>query len=79
MVMSKLPKLRVNWPVGGYPSEDIRDFEQAKYFPFGGQVFILVEGQLINSYEELVQLATQECYQDKEFLEVLLAEPIGGG
>lgn len=78
--MSEFPKLKVNWPIEGYPSQDIRDFEQAKYFlPFSSPAFILVEGQVINSYKELVQLATQDCYKDKEFLEVLVAEAIGGG
>ena len=40
----------------------------------------MVEGSLVRSYEELVQLASQDDYQDKEFLEVelLLTSIVGG-
>jgi len=40
----------------------------------------MVEGSLVMSYEELVQLASQDDYQDKEFLEVelLLTSIVGG-
>ena len=49
-------------------------------FSQGGEDIIVAEGQVIKSYEELVQLATQDSYKDKEFLEVwLLAVEIGGG
>lgn len=79
--MSKLPKLKLKKPYG-YPFEEIRDFEQAKdvLFSQGGEDVVVAEGQVIKSYEELVQLATQDSYKDKEFLEVwLLAVEIGGG
>ena len=79
--MSKLPKLKLKKPYG-YPFEEIRDFEQAKdvLFSQGGEDIVVAEGQVIKSYEELVQLATQDSYEDKEFLEVwLLAVEIGGG
>ena len=79
--MSKLPKLKLKKPYG-YPFEEIRDFEQAKdvLFSQGGEDIVVAEGQVIKSYEELVQLAAQDSYKDKEFLEVwLLAVEIGGG
>ncbi len=78
--MSGLPKIKLEQPL--YPFEEIRDFEEAKHFLFsyGANAMIMVEGQLINSYEEFVQLAAQDCYKDKEFLEVvLLPTLIGGG
>ncbi len=77
--MSDLPKLRVKWWGRG---EGIIDFEQAKsLLPFGRlqALSILVEGQAVNSYEELVQLATQDCYKDKELLELAVIMPMGGG
>jgi len=74
--MSKLPKLKVK--LRGL-SDDIRDFEQGKYLLFCDHVLILVEGQVINSYEELVQLAAQDGYKDKEFLEVLVTTAVAGG
>ena len=80
--MSKLPKLKIKKHFGGYPLEEkICDFEQAKDFLFnyGGSVIVAVERQVTHSYEELVQLATQDCYKDKEFLEVELYTRAGGG
>jgi len=78
--MSRLPKLRLKKPFG-YPFEEIRDFEQAQYFLFsyGASAVVMVEGQVINSYEELVQLATEDCYKDKESLEVVLLPAVVGG
>ena len=78
--MSKLPKLKIKL-LFGYPSEDICELEQAKYrFTYGQEGLVVVEGQVVNSYEELVQLASRDDYKDKEFLEVeLLPALIGGG
>ena len=76
--MSKLPKLRVKLLVG-HSNEEIRDFEQAKCLPFCHHILIFVEGQVINSYEEFVQLAALDCYKEKESLEVLVTPAMGGG
>ncbi len=76
--MSRLPKLKVKMHIG-HSSEEISDFEQGRYLPFSDHVLILVEGQVINSYEELVQLVAQDCYKDKESLEVVVTSAIGGG
>lgn len=79
--MSKLPKLKVKRPLWyGYPVEEIRDFEQAQYFLFSRGTFVVVEGQVVYCYDELVQLAAQDSYKDKEFLEVNLRyDMISGG
>jgi len=71
--MSDLPKLKVNWSFG-QPSEKTCDLKQAKdfLFDYGEGILVIVEGQLIHSYEELVQLATQDCYKDREVLSVML-------
>ena len=77
--MSKLPKLKVKYLFGD-PSEDVWELEQAEYsFSYGGEVLVVVEGRVINSYEELVQLATRDSYKDKEFLEVEVVPFMGGG
>ena len=78
--MSKLPRLKLKKP-NSHPFEEIRDFEQSKYFLFGygDSAIVQVEGQVINSYEELVHLAAQEDNRDKDFLEVLLLPAVLGG
>lgn len=76
--MTKLPKLKVNG-LGWNVSKEICDFEQAKYFPFGQDVVIVVEGQVIRSYEELVQLVDQDRNKDKAFLQVMFLPIIVGG
>lgn len=76
--MSQLPKLKIKLPLGT-SSEDVCELEQAKYrFNFDDGV-LLVEGQTVHSYDELVQLATQDNYKNKEFLEVVLLQVIDGG
>lgn len=70
--MYQLPRLVV----------EIRQFEQIRHLDkafFWGDNLLLVEGQLVRSYEELVQLATKDRYQDKGFLEAKLEPLIGGG
>ena len=68
--MPKLPKLRVKTFPGG-SSEEVYDFEKAKDLPFL-DVFIFAEGQRINSYEELLKLATQDNYRNRDSLEVMV-------
>ncbi len=65
--MCRLPKLKINF---GY-REETYELGEAKYiFRYGTTPRILVEGKQVNSYEELTQLVTQDCYKNKEFLEV---------
>ena len=80
--MPKLPKLKVNRIPFGYSDEETYDFEQAQNFPYGQGTFVVVGGQEIHSYVELVQLASRDDYKDKEFLEVILipfTEIVSGG
>ena len=79
--MSKLPKLRIKLPFGN-PDEEIVDLEQARYrFHFGGDMVVLmIDGQAPQTYEELVQMVSQDKYKDKEFIEAeLLVEAATGG
>jgi hypothetical protein len=78
--MSKLPKLKVQSLFESGGDSDICEIEQAKHrFVYGTETIVMVEGQVVNSHEELVQLANQEPYKDKEFLEIVLLPFIIGG
>ena len=72
--VSKLPKLKVKRTFA-HPLEQTCDLEQAKelVFGYGSGILVIVDGQLVRSYEELVKLAAQPCYKDKELLEVIVA------
>jgi hypothetical protein len=74
--MSKLPKLRLKMPDG---QEEVHGFEEAKTYLSDWGVLFVVEGQVISSYEELIELADQSSYKDKEPLEVMLIPSIEGG
>ena len=83
----KLPKLKIKKHFGGLLQEErIYDFEEARTFLINywpsehwAGVMVAVEGQLVHSYDELVQLATQERYKDREFIEVGLYPQVAGG
>jgi len=81
--MSELPKIKVKWWTLGSPDEETTcSLEQAKEVIFGNRpaVLVFVEGEMINSYEELVQLARQDRYKGKEVLNVaLVVADISGG
>ena len=83
--MLGLPKLKVKCK---YTEQDVHDertieLEQAKDFYYGsiaGHPLVVLEGQPVYSYEELVQLCAQDKYKDREFLKVELREiALGGG
>jgi hypothetical protein len=67
--MSRLPKLRVKTFPGA--EEELRSFEKGKDLPFL-DVLIFIEGKRVSSYEELVQLADEDGYRDRESLEVMV-------
>ena len=78
--MSKLPKLKLKrtWN----PVEETHDLEQSRHLLFnrGADMLVIVEGQMVFSYDELLQLAAQDNYKDKESLEVIMTPlwPAGG-
>ena len=79
--MSNLPKLRIKLPFGN-PDEEIVDLEQARYrFHFSGDMVVLmIDGQAPQTYEELVQMVSQDKYKDKEFIDAeMLVEAATGG
>jgi hypothetical protein len=80
--LPKLPKLRVTYTIGRATVERVVELEQAKAFAYGShgaQPRVVVEGQAVNSDQELYRLATEEVYEGKEYLEVVLRIPLLGG
>jgi hypothetical protein len=55
------------------------ELEQARYYLNFDSGIILVEGQKVCSYDELVQLAKRENYKNKETIEVILLPLVVGG
>ena len=78
--MSALPRLRIRLPA---PSEtrDVCSLEQARYrFNWGHDPFlVVVEGQAVSSFHDLMELAGQDRFKDKEFLEVEVHPLLAGG
>jgi hypothetical protein len=75
--ISKLPKLMIK--IFGHPGEDVCELEQAGYlFNFDDRM-IMVEGQRVYSYDDLVRLAAQDKYKNTEFLEIVVLPTIVGG
>jgi hypothetical protein len=76
--MSPLPKLKIKFPAGN-PDEYIYELEDARnVLNFSEGVFV-VDGQWIRSYNELVNIATQDKFKDKDFIEVEWLHVLGGG
>ena len=72
-----MPKLLVkNF---GDPGDDICQLEEARYLLAFGDRIVVVDGQDIHSYEELVKLVSQEKYRDQEFIEVVQIPAVQGG
>jgi hypothetical protein len=76
--MARLPKIIVKLPSGD-TKEYVCDLEQAGEYLDFKQGGFLVEGQGIQSYEELVNLASQDKFKNKEYLVIEWLHVIGGG
>lgn len=74
--MTTQPKLKIKMYNG---NEEIRDLKEVKDLYSTWMMMVLVDGYVVNSYEEMVNLVTQEQYKDKEFVEVALVPFIEGG
>ena len=76
--MSRLPKLKIKLPSGN-PDEYIYDLEEARdVLNFSEGVFV-VDGQWIHSFDEIIDLARQDSFRDREFIEVEWLHVMGGG
>jgi len=77
--MPGLPKLKVTHWIDGQAAEETLEFEQAPYFLFDYDVLVIVEGRVIRSYEELLQLVSEKGLEGRDVLEVRMETVIGGG
>jgi len=75
-----LPKLRVKLP-SDHQAQDVCSVEEARYrFNWGRDPFlVVVEGHHVRSFEELRDLAGQERFKGREFLEVEIHPLLAGG
>lgn len=65
--------------VFGNAGEDTCELAKAGYlFGFEDRI-VVVEGQRVNSYDELIQLASRDSYKNKDYIEVVLLPAIAGG
>ena len=76
--MPNFPKLKAKG-LGWDDSGEIRDFEQARYFPFSQGLVIVVEDQVVESYEDIIRRVDQDRFKEKELLEVKFLPIIVGG
>lgn len=58
---------------------EVSDIEQARYIFFRGDNIVIVEGQVIDTFDDLVVLCSQVPYKDREYLKVQLLPVVGGG
>jgi hypothetical protein len=77
--MANLPKLKIIKSACLDEPDTIQVFEQARSFPFHEELLIVAEGKQINSYDELLKLAQQEQFRNREYLEVIFLPMIVGG
>jgi hypothetical protein len=73
----EMPKLMIK--VFGDPGGEICELEEASNYLNFESGIIVVEGQNVYSYDDLVQIASQEKYRNKEYIEVSQIPPIEGG
>ena len=81
--MSMLPKLEIR-KSAGYPNVEVLDFESARDYleylwSYGSAVKVFVEGEVIASYDKLLELAGRDCYREKKVLKVDVHPIVGGG
>ena len=58
---------------------EISDLELTRYIFFREDNIVVVEGQVVNSYDDLVALCSREPYRDKEYLKMQLLPVVEGG
>jgi len=72
-----MPKLLVKF--FGDPGEDLCELEDAKYLLDFADRIVVVDGQEIRSYDELVKIVEQEKYRDQEIIEIVQIPAMTGG
>ena len=76
--MAKSPKLKIKNTLHNV-SEGVHELEKGRDLPFCEHILIVVEDYVINTYEELLDLAAQDNYKDKEFLDVKILDVLSDG
>lgn len=77
--MKKVSKLKIQLPFGNR-DDSICDLEHAKYrFNFDSEVIVVAEGQVVKSFDELLELTQREDLREKQFIEVKLFPLFSGG
>jgi PDZ domain-containing secreted protein len=72
-----MPRLLVKF--FGDPGEDICELEEAKYLLDFTDRIVMVDGQEIRSYDELVKIVNLGKYRDRDFIEIVQIPAIMGG
>ena len=78
--MTALLKLRVRLP-SDHEAQDVYSVEEARYrFNWGRDPFlVVVEGQVVSAFEELLDLVRQDRFKGREFIEVEVQPLLAGG
>ena len=71
--------MKVTHWIDGQADRDVFQFEQARNFFSSYDILVVVEGTIVKSYEELMELAASAEHRNKAFLEVRMETIIGGG
>jgi PDZ domain-containing secreted protein len=72
-----MPKLMIKY--FGNLSGEVSELEEARYLLNFDEAIIVIEGQNVRSYDELVKIVSQERFKDKEFVEVMQMTLVQGG
>jgi PDZ domain-containing secreted protein len=72
-----MPKLMIKY--FGNLSGEVSELEEARYLLDFDEAIIVIEGQNVRSYDELVKIVSQERFKDKEFVEVMQMTLVQGG
>ncbi len=77
--MKKASKLKIRLPFG-HQDDIICELVDAKYrFSFDSDLVVVVEGQAVKSFDELIKIANRQDLKKKEFIEVKLFPLFAGG
>ena len=77
--MTSVSKLKVKLPYGNQ-ADIICELADAKSrLNFGSEIVVVAEGQVIKSFDELIEIANREDLKKKEFIEVKLFPLYSGG
>jgi PDZ domain-containing secreted protein len=72
-----MPKLLIKF--FGDQGEDLCELEDAKYLLDFADRIVVVDGQEIRSYDELVKIVEQDKYRNQEIIEVVQIPAMTGG